>query len=107
MHSSSSQSECVSPYREGVINRTIIGPAPAQEWEQWLRSRLIFVVRDRAEFLAVFTLSTGSLALSFYRMFTSSLASNSLRPSRRIGSRCCNLMDDRPGITRVLDATGL
>jgi hypothetical protein len=73
VHSSSSQSECVSPYREGVINRTIIGPAPAQEWEQWLRSRLIFVVRDRAEFLAVFTLSTGSLALSFYRMFTSGL----------------------------------
>ena len=28
---------------------------------------------DRAEFLAIFTLSTGSLALGFYRMFTSSL----------------------------------
>jgi hypothetical protein len=60
-------------YREGVINRAIIGPAPAQEWERWLRLRPIFIVRDRVEFLAIFSLSTGSLALGFYRMFTSSL----------------------------------
>jgi hypothetical protein len=60
-------------YREGVINRSIIGPAPAQEWEQWLRGRPIFIMRDRAEFLAIFSISTGSLTLGFYRMFTSNL----------------------------------
>jgi hypothetical protein len=40
-------------YREGVINRAIIGPAPAQEWERWLRLRPIrtsaFIVRDRID----------------------------------------------------------
>jgi hypothetical protein len=60
-------------YREGIINLAIPGPAPAQEWEQWLRRRPIFIVRDRAEFLAVFSISTGSLALGFYLMFTSNL----------------------------------
>jgi hypothetical protein len=60
-------------YREGIINNAISGPAPAQEWEQWLRCRPIFIVRDRAEFLAVFSISTGSLALGFYTMLTSNL----------------------------------
>jgi hypothetical protein len=60
-------------HREEIINSVVVGPVPAQEWEQWLRRRPIFIVRDRAEFLAVFSISTGSLALGFYTMFTSTL----------------------------------
>lgn len=49
------------------------GAALAQEWEQWLRNTPEFIVRDRAEFLAIFSISTGSLALGFYTMLTSNL----------------------------------
>lgn len=61
-------------YREEMINRFVPGPmpesAPAQEWEQWLRRNPVYVVRDWAQFLAVFSINTGSLALGFYMIFT-------------------------------------
>jgi hypothetical protein len=64
---------------------------------------------DRAEFLAIFTLSTGSLALGFYRMFTSSLRVE--QPAFllvALGVVAAILWTIGPAyITRVLDATGL
>jgi hypothetical protein len=60
-------------YREGIINSVVAGPVSAQEWERQLRHRRVFIMRDRVEFLAVFSLNTGSLALGFYTMFTSTL----------------------------------
>jgi len=64
-------------YREKVTNRYILGPTPgsvpAQEWEQWLRRNPEHVVRDWAQFLAAFSITTGSLALGFYTIFTSNL----------------------------------
>ena len=62
-------------YREEIINCSIpesaAGPAPAQEWEQWLRRNPVYVVRDRAQFLAAFSINTGALVLGFYMIFTS------------------------------------
>jgi len=62
-------------YREEIINRSIpgptAGPAPAQEWEQWLRLNPVHVVRDWAQFLAAFSINTSALALGFYMIFTS------------------------------------
>lgn len=62
-------------YREGIINRSIpgptVGPAPAQEWEQWLRRNPVYVVRDWTQFLAAFSINTGALALGFYTIFAS------------------------------------
>ena len=60
-------------YREEIINRVIPGPAPgyvrAQEWEQWLRRKPVYTVRDWAQFLGIFPITTGALALGFYKVF--------------------------------------
>lgn len=62
-------------YREEVINRYVSGPAPesapAQEWERWLRRNPEHTVRDWAQFLAAFSITTGALSLGFYTIFTS------------------------------------
>ncbi|MGQ0773291.1 MAG: hypothetical protein ACT4NY_02555 [Pseudonocardiales bacterium] len=58
-------------YREEIINHYIPGPASAQEWEQWLRLQPVYTVRDRAQFLATFSITTGALTLGFYTIFTS------------------------------------
>jgi hypothetical protein len=57
-------------YREPIINRAVSGSNPALEWEEWLRRGSIFVLRDRAEFLALFSLTAGALSLGFYTLFT-------------------------------------
>ena len=71
---SSSQSECVSRL-QGRGHQSHHHPAPAQEWEQWLRSRLTFIVRVGR----IFSISTGSLALSFIGCSPPAFASNSRR----------------------------
>jgi hypothetical protein len=45
-------------------------PSQHWEWEEWLRCGSMFVLRDRAEFLAVFSLTAGALSLGFYTLFT-------------------------------------
>lgn len=57
-------------YKEQIVNRALAGSHPALEWERWLRDRPVFILRDRAEFLAVFSLTTGALGLGFYMLFT-------------------------------------
>lgn len=61
-------------YREKIINRFILGPesehVPAQEWERWLRRNPEHVVRDWAQFLAVFAINTSALIAGFYTIFT-------------------------------------
>lgn len=57
-------------YKEQIVNQALAGSNPALEWERWLRERPVFILRDRAEFLAVFSLTTGALGLGFYTLFT-------------------------------------
>lgn len=57
-------------HKEKIVNQALAGSHPAIEWERWLRDRPVFILRDRAEFLAVFSLTTGALALGFYTLFT-------------------------------------
>lgn len=57
-------------YKEQIVNQALSGSHPALEWERWLRERPVSILRDRAEFLAVFSLTTGALGLGFYTLFT-------------------------------------
>lgn len=57
-------------YKETIVNRALLGTNPALEWEGWLRARPVFIVRDRAEFFAVFSLTAGALGLGFYTLLT-------------------------------------
>lgn len=56
--------------KETIINCMLADSSPALEWETWLRRRRVFILRDRAEFFAVFSLTTGALGLGFYTLFT-------------------------------------
>lgn len=55
--------------KEQIVNQVLAGSHPALEWEKWLRDRPVFILRDRAEFLAIFSLTTGALGLGFYTLF--------------------------------------
>lgn len=56
--------------REEIVNEAFAGSEPALAWEKWIRGRSVFILRDRAEFFAVFSLTTASLSLGSYTLFT-------------------------------------
>jgi hypothetical protein len=67
-------------YKETIINGMLAGSDPALEWEAWLRRRRVFILRDKAELFAVFTLTTGAMGLGFYTLFTTSTL-HAVRPA--------------------------
>lgn len=57
-------------HKEKIVNQALGRSEPALEWEAWLRNRPIFILRDKAEFFAVFSLTAGALGLGFYTFIT-------------------------------------
>lgn len=59
--------------KEQLVNKVVGANESALQWETWLRTQPIFSMRDKAEFLAVFALSTASLALGYYSALSAEL----------------------------------
>lgn len=64
------RASCFLARRERLLNAAFPWHAPAMEWEQWLRSQPVFSLRERAEFLTILAITTGSIGLGLHTVVT-------------------------------------
>ena len=62
------RASCFLARQAAVLNHAFAWDVPAMEWEQWLRRRSTFSLRDRAEFFVLLSVTTGAVGLGLHTM---------------------------------------